>query len=383
MPAQQQPVVIGTDCSGMEAPVMALRNLGVPLDHAFSCDINRHAKETIMANCKPRVWYDDLTTRDNHKAPKADLYVAGFPCQPFSAAGKQQGFNDEKGRGTIFFELREYIRLKEPRAFVLENVERLKHLEGGQYFQDIMDSLEALGKYNVQAQVMDTKQHGIPQSRPRIYFVGIKKSVDQGTFEFPEPVGCAAVEDLLEPRKRRPDPRTDLPPKKSRGSRANVQLALKQLQAKGHDPLRECWFIDCDSSANRMNIMNNYSPCMIRSRYYGFWLSNRGRRATKAEMMALQGMKMAGFKVVVSDNQMGMLIGNSMSVNVLERLFVRLLPAAGLVAADSVRDRWATKASMARAVRSLSAANASSSGAPSKRAAAAANQATAKRARQG
>lgn len=337
---------------------MALRNLGVPMDHAFSCDINRHAKETIMANFPPRVWYDDLTKRDNSKAPKTDLYVAGFPCQSFSVCGNMQGFNDEKGRGTIFFDVREYIKKQEPAAFVLENVKGLTNIEGGAYFQDIMESLNSLGKYNVSAEILDTKQHGVPQSRPRIWFVGIKKSVDQGTFTWPEPVPCATAEDLLAPRKGRPDAKHDLPDKKSAGARMRTKLGLKRIQAKGSDPLKECFFIDVDSSANRMPIMKNVSPCMIRSRCKGFWLSNRGRRATKAEMMALQGMTTAGFKNVVSDNQLGMLIGNSMSVNVLERIFCRLLPAAGLVAADAVLDRWATKASRERAVRGLAANNA-------------------------
>merc|ERR1712129_690817 len=81
---------------------------------------------------------------------------------------------------------------------------------------------------------------------------------------------------------------------------------------------------------------------MTCGRYDGHWITNRGRRMTKPEMLRLQGMitPSEGFKVVVSEAQLGRQIGNAMSCNVLERLFVRLLPAAGLVAARHLTDQW-------------------------------------------
>ena len=79
MPAiQQGRLKVGTDCSGMEAPIQALNNLGVTVEHVFSCDIDEHAKKTIQENYPPLKWYKDLTKRDNERAPKV-FYVAGFP----------------------------------------------------------------------------------------------------------------------------------------------------------------------------------------------------------------------------------------------------------------------------------------------------------------
>jgi len=343
-------LALGTDCSGMETPAMALSNLGVPVQHRFACDVNAHAKATILANFPPEVFYDDLTVRDNTAAPKVDLYVAGFPCQPFSMAGKQEGFADKMGRGTIFFRVRDYIATQEPKVFVLENVSGLVKINGGQYFKAILESLEALGMYNVQHQILDTKQHGVPQSRRRVYIVGIKKSCDNGTFSFPQPVEKPPIEAFLEPQRAKPSSAM-LPPRSQGTARANVVRALKELREQGRDPLSEPWIIDCDSSGPRMKYVFDVTPCMTCSRAAGHWVTNRGRRMTKTEMMRLQGMKpeSEGFKVAVSDRQLGRQIGNAMSCNVLERLFVKLLPAAGL-ALPSLHDRYDSTAAPATPV---------------------------------
>ncbi len=126
-------LTIGTDCSGMEAPLQALANMKIPHDHLFSCDYDPFVQSTIRANFAPRTLFEDVLTRDNKKAPAVDVYVAGFPCQPFSVGGKQQGFADEKGRGIIFWSIREYIDLKRPKIFILENVRGLTSLQQGHY----------------------------------------------------------------------------------------------------------------------------------------------------------------------------------------------------------------------------------------------------------
>mmetsp|Transcript_79051 Transcript_79051/g.256372 ORF Transcript_79051/g.256372 Transcript_79051/m.256372 type:complete len:399 (+) Transcript_79051:59-1255(+) len=349
-------IALGTDCSGMETPVMALKNLGVDVNHVFACDVNVYAKKTIMANFPPKQWYDDLTKRDNTTAPKTDLYVAGFPCQPFSSAGKQQGFADERGRGTVFWSIRDYIDCKQPKVFILENVVGLTTIQGGQYYKDIKQSLEDLGTYNLYDKILNTKDHGVPQNRKRIYFIGIKKTVDKGDFSWPEPLPQVSIEKFLKPRKGKVDA-TCLPPKSAGTAYRNVKAVYKMLLAAGHNPYTEPWIVDIDSSEDRMKFMYDVTPCLTCSRAQGHWVTNRGRRLTKVEQMRLQAIRTPaeGFKVVVSDSQLGRQIGNAMSVNILERLLVRILPAAGLALAGSLKDRWAKPASSASFVSSSSA----------------------------
>merc|ERR1719264_2512066 len=140
-----------------------------------------------MANYPPKIFFDDLTKRDNSKAPAADLYVAGFPCQPFSTAGLQQGFSDVRGRGEIFWHVRDYLEQKKPRMFMLENVSGL-------------------------VKIMDTKEHGIPHSRRRIYFIGISKRHDDGSFKWPEPVARPSIELFLDPQGKKQSAEGNLPP---------------------------------------------------------------------------------------------------------------------------------------------------------------------------
>eukprot|EP00928_Gymnodinium_smaydae_P008919 TRINITY_DN13292_c0_g5_i2.p1 TRINITY_DN13292_c0_g5~~TRINITY_DN13292_c0_g5_i2.p1 ORF type:complete len:393 (+),score=95.78 TRINITY_DN13292_c0_g5_i2:122-1180(+) len=314
----------------MEAPIQALRNLGVKYEHVFSCDIDKHAEATIKANFPPKIWYPDLTTRDNTVAPKA--------------CGLREGFKDKKGRGTILFDICDYLEETLPRVFVLENVGNILRVDEGRTWKKILAALEGIGKgaYEVAWEKLNTKEHGVPQNRARLYIVGVLKKFSKGEFSFDsmKKLPCPSIEHFLEPRKGRPS-ESSLPPKSQGHAHNNVKRVLKELRKEGHDPLREPFVIDLDSTEKFCTVVKDCSQCITRRRGNGHWLTNRGRRTTKPEMMRLQGMEPTGFKQVVSEVQWGNLIGNSMSVNVLERIFVRLLPSANLVPATTrLVDRW-------------------------------------------
>ena len=224
----------------------------------------------------------------------------------------------------------------------MENVVGLITVDEGRCFSDIWQALRGLADYNVCFQVLNTRDHGIPQNRPRIYFVGIRKDIDVGTFRFPDPLRiCPSIETFLDQRFSRPS-FVDLPPETAVTARQNVLRLLHSIADQGHDPFNEPWILDCDSSADRAKGWCHVSPCLTRSRGQGHWISNRGRRMNTSEMLRLQGWR-GRFILASSDLQLGQLLGNSMSVNILQRILSSLLPAMGFCPPEALRDPWAAE----------------------------------------
>ena len=189
-------IKVGTDFSGIGSPEAALKRLGIPHHNVFACDIDKYAEKSFLELNKPDKFYKDITTRDYKEVPQLDLYVAGFPCQSFSLAGKRGGFDDT--RGTLFFNVAEFIKVNQPKCFILENVKGLLSHDSGKTYQTITDVLtngggtlngqmgmdtidDGLG-YHVYTKVLNTKDYGIPQNRERIFIVGFKQ---WRTFNFP------------------------------------------------------------------------------------------------------------------------------------------------------------------------------------------------------
>ena len=160
----------------------------------FSCDTDRQARKTYEANFgeEPE---GDITTIAADSIPDFNILCGGFPCQPFSIAGKQRGFKD--ARGTLFFEIVRIVKAKQPEVVFLENVANLARHDNGNTLRVILDALDGLG-YNVHYQILNAAHYGVPQIRKRIYFVCFRKDL-QVDFSFPEPTfEDVAVEDYLE-----------------------------------------------------------------------------------------------------------------------------------------------------------------------------------------
>ena len=104
--------------------------------------------------------------------PNFDILCAGFPCQPFSIAGNQKGFQDET-RGNLFYKILEIIDKKQPETLMLENVKNLHTIHKGETFKIIKNELENRG-YNVSYKVIDSRYYNSPQSRQRIYIICYK-----------------------------------------------------------------------------------------------------------------------------------------------------------------------------------------------------------------
>ena len=334
-------LTVGTDCTGIGIAILALTGLGIRCRHVFASDICPIARSVMSANAPAETVFANIYDRPLEAPVVVDLYIAGFPCQPFSMAGLRQGFAASNGNGLLFFRILAYIRQAKPKAFLLENVSGLMSLLGGTCFMIIWQALLSLGNYNIAFQEMNTKEHGVPQNRPRIFFVGVRKDIDRGSFRFPDPLAsCPSIERFLDPRPRRPC-FADLPPETSTIARDNVLSLLSSIGDQGHDPFNEPWVLDCDSSAGRAKGSCDISPCLTRSRAQGHWITNRGRRMKASEMLRLQGW-FGGFVLNCSPLQLGQLLGNSMSVNVLQRIFCSLLPAIGWCDIAELPDPWAS-----------------------------------------
>jgi len=118
---------------------------------------------------KPTPNFGDITKINTDELPDFDVLVGGFPCQAFSIAGKRRGFEDT--RGTLFFELARILKAKTPRLFVFENVKGLLNHDSGNTFKTIIAAIDELG-YDCQWQVLNSKNHGVPQNRERVIIVG-------------------------------------------------------------------------------------------------------------------------------------------------------------------------------------------------------------------
>ena len=165
---------MGTDCSGIEAPLHALQQLGVPHTHVFSSEICPTVRRQLLANHRPQILYEDVITRDNSSAPYVDLYVAGWPCHGNSTLGKRRGLADPRTR--VIWSLLDYIHKQRPNVVVLENVANALHIGRGEQFNGVRSSLEGAG-YFVHWRILCPKDVGVPMHRRRLYIVAVRKDV--------------------------------------------------------------------------------------------------------------------------------------------------------------------------------------------------------------
>lgn len=150
-------------------------------------DFDLDAQRVYKLNIGPIDGRDILSVNEKD-IPKCDILTAGFPCQPFSNAGKRKGVHDS--RGMLYKECLRIIREKMPKVIVFENVKGLlstKYIDGRNLADVIIDDLSVMNGvgYNVVYQLVNAADYGVPQNRQRVVFVGIRKDL-QKTFSFPE-----------------------------------------------------------------------------------------------------------------------------------------------------------------------------------------------------
>ena len=166
----------------------------------LSAEIDKYAAETYKLNFNGDDPLNDLTSpefKDEAERVEWDVLLAGFPCQPFSSQGNKEGFEDPT-KGTIFFHIKQIINRTRPKVVFLENVQNIVSHDRGRTIHVIIDSLEKKLNYKVigvtyddegefvikhSKLVRNTKHFGLPQNRPRAFFIAFDRRLYNGLFE--------------------------------------------------------------------------------------------------------------------------------------------------------------------------------------------------------
>jgi len=161
-------------CTGVGGFRLGIEASGFRVKSVYTNEIDNNCEKTYKKNFGIGFDSKDIFEIDPSTLPDFDMLCAGFPCQPFSVAGKELGFKDS--RGTIFFKLLSVIEEKNPQVVFLENVPNLVRHDHGRTFRIITNKLEDAG-YTISSAMLDSAYFGIPQSRSRIYIVGLRKDI--------------------------------------------------------------------------------------------------------------------------------------------------------------------------------------------------------------
>lgn len=174
---------IGSLFAGVGGICKAFEEAGAEL--IWANEIDKNACNTYRVNFKHKLFEDDihnLTKLENiNQLEPVDLVTSGFPCQAFSIAGYQKGFNDP--RGNLFFETAKVIDHLRPKAFLLENVRNLVNHDKGRTFEVIKDVIINKLNYSFIPFILNSMDYGnIPQTRERIYIVGFRDEAKYDNF---------------------------------------------------------------------------------------------------------------------------------------------------------------------------------------------------------
>ena len=253
------------------------------------CEIDKFARASYKAihDTKGEIELHDITAVSDEfirGIGRVDIICGGFPCQAFSIAGNRRGFEDT--RGTLFFEIARFASILRPKYLFLENVKGLLNHENGITFETIISTLDELG-YDVEWQVLNSKDFGVPQNRERVYIVGHLREAS-GRQVFP----------LIE----------------TRSDKSIIQLGnIKKTESFGGNP--QC---------GRVYSPAGLAPCLNTmqggQREPKIFIDGKVRKLTPRECWRLQGFPDWAFdkaQEVNSNSQLYKQAGNSVTVNVI------------------------------------------------------------------
>ena len=346
---------VGTLFSGIGAFEHALDRLSIKHKIVFACDIDSYVKKSYFENYKIQQdsWYDDVLKLDASKYldENIDIVIGGSPCQSFSFVGKQKGLEDD--RGNLIFEFMRVVKECKPKMFIFENVKGLTTHESGKTFAYVLSKFKELD-YTITYDILKATDYGIPQSRQRLFLIGINRNTDI-TVNFPPPKLelKLKMQDLLEDNV---NTQYYLQQKGQEFAVKDTNLTKKYTQINGEIALCQKknqqfnwhgdFVFEYRDIPEKYYLSDTVKDYVLKSGTKGFnmkpeidlqiarpilssvhkmhragvdnYVTNYGklRKLTPRECLRLMGFS-DNFKIVVSDTRMYQQAGNSIVVNVL------------------------------------------------------------------
>ena len=281
----------------------------------FGNDMVEHSKKIYDENFDHTLTLQDLNEVDVEDIPAHDILTGGFPCQPFSIAGLQGGFED--ARSNVFWKILSIIERHQPKCVILENVKNLVSHDENRTFETIKSNLEKRG-YHICHKVLNTANiTGIPQHRERIYIVCMKSKMafDKFHLEFPR-VEKRKISEFLE---------MDVPSKYYYTDKSSTWPLVKSSVVKKDTIyqyrrvyVRENKSSECPTLTANMGGGGHNVPII---------LDDKGiRKLTPRECFNLQGFPSSYKLPNLSDSNLYKLAGNAVSVPVVKLIADRIVP---------------------------------------------------------
>ena len=350
-------MTLATLFSGIGAPEFAAREVFDNVKTIFACEIDKFARQSYQANHDaPIVFYEDVCDLDARAyAGQIDILIGGSPCQDFSITGQRAGEDGE--RGNLIWQFYRVVSEACPSVFVYENVKGFLSINGGKSYQRFTDALRGLG-YHCHAEILNTKDYGIPQNRERLYIVGFLDAREYHAFSLAPKTGCGRLADFLDTsveekyflsdralahfRSKTPKFNGEFRPKDANESIANTLTTnprhrrtdafikvVGELDIPTFQRARQIYDTDGVSPTLLTAKNNQETPKVIHTISSNSFEQNnllkgeRIRKLTPRECLRLQGFP-ENFKIVTSDTQTYKQAGNAMSVNVVKMILEQI-----------------------------------------------------------